>query len=582
MLLQATIVVTLFGMAFTLWMAFYLFARGFPSTITLRMVIVLLSLSGFFYGAYNNIFHQVAGTAAWRAVLLVIGLAGWYSLTYQVMPAQSRKRLRWLEIGMYILAVITAVLLLLSNSFTGEEGNTLFVAHMRIGFPYIVYGLYQWGVALCILLNLLIDDRVGLTPSGKYFLVASVFPTASVIYGVAGLIASQPLPRIVPDLLIFCGVFLLSISVARHQTLLERRTTLQDFPITTLTILGLSAIYAYIGWRLGLPMEMMAAVVGLAILTHAFYDLVREFLERLRIRRESAFRKQLRQLEGAGENALQDRAQEGLDLLCQTLDAPSGLIAIRSGDEFLVTATRQSVPVGSRISPGLVSFEDTSLLNDDQLPQLAWGAPSFDGQLQIAFVGIGKPKSRLDYSASDLELLAEVADQIGTIVSLNNLQPQQNNQIRQLVAESQANANELNSIADEVRETIASNPDPEFVKIVEEGLRRFSDYMALGQSPLADWAGITAESHIERGKQLQKFLADAIEFFRPAGPRPHEPLPRVWYSYVVLYDAYVEGVPNREIMARLYISEGTFNRTRRNAIRGLARLLAESHKSLTS
>jgi hypothetical protein len=297
---------------------------------------------------------------------------------------------------------------------------------MRIGFPYIVYGLYQWGVALCILLNLLIDDRVGLTPGGKYFLVASVFPIASVLYGVAGLIASQPLPRIVPDLLIFCGVFLLSVSVARHQTLLERRTTLQDFPITTLTILGLSAIYAYIGWLLGLPMEMMAAVVGLAILTHAFYDLVREFLERLRIRSESAFRKQLRQLESAGENALQDRSQEGLDLLCQTLDAPSGLIAIRSGDEFLVTATRQSVPVGSRISPSLVSFEDTSLLNDDQLPNLAWGAPSFDGQLQIAFVGIGKPKSRLDFSASDLELLAEVADQIGTIVSLNNLRPQDN------------------------------------------------------------------------------------------------------------------------------------------------------------
>ncbi|MGZ9220967.1 MAG: hypothetical protein ACXW4Q_02565 [Anaerolineales bacterium] len=575
MLLQATILITLFGMAFTLWMAFYLFARGFPSTITLRMVIVLLALSGFFYGAYNNIFHQVAGTAAWRAILLVIGLAGWYSLTVQVMSAHSRKRLRWLEIGMYILAVITVVLLLLPDSFTAEEGNALFVAHMRIGLPYIVYGLYQWGVALCILLNLLIDDRVGLTSRGKYFLVASIFPTASVIYGVAGLIAARPLPRIVPDLLIFCGVFLLSISVARHQTLLERRTTLQDFPITTLTILGLSAIYAYIGWRLGLLMEMMAAVVGLAILTHAFYDLVREFLERLRMRRESAFRRQLRQLEGAGENTLRIRLQEGLDLLCESLNAPNGLIAIRNGNEFLVTATRQSIPLESRVPADLVSFEDISQPADDQLRHLAWIAPSFDGQTQIAFVGIGKPNSRLDYSAADLDLLGEVADRIGTVISLSNLQPQKKDHIRQLVAESQADANELSSIADEVRETIASNPDPGFVKIVEEGLRRFSDYIALGQSPLADWAGITAGSHIERGKQLHKFRADAIDSLRPPGTRPREPLPRVWYSYVVLYDAYVEGVTNREIMARLYISEGTFNRTRRNAIRGLARLLKE-------
>ena len=86
---------------------------------------------------------------------------------------------------------------------------------------------------------------------------------------------------------------------------------------------------------------------------------------------------------------------------------------------------------------------------------------------------------------------------------------------------------------------------------------------------------MTGDSHVERGKRLQKFLSDSIEALKPSEPRPPEPLPRVWYSYAVLHDAYVEGVPNREIMARLYISEGTFNRTRRNAIRGLARLLME-------
>ncbi|HJR78463.1 MAG TPA: hypothetical protein VJ821_00235 [Anaerolineales bacterium] len=575
MLLQATALLDLFAMAMTLWLAFYLFARGFPSRVTMRAVIVLLALSVFFYGAYNNIFHQAAGTAAWRAVLLVIGLASWYSLTYQIMSMHSQKRLRGLEISMYILAVITAVLLLLSNPFVGEVGNALFVAHMAIGLPYIVYSIYQWAIAICILLNLLIDDRVGLTPRGKYFLVASVFPAASVVYGVAGLIAPRPLPRIIVDLLIFSGVFLLSLSVARHQTLLERRTTIQDFLITTFTILGLSGIYAYIGWRLSLPMEMMATVVGLAILTHSFYDLVREFLERLRIRQEGAFRKQLRQLEWAGENALRDRLQEGLDLLCQTLNAPSGLIAVRSGEEFLVTATQHSVPLESHISADQVSFEDISQPRDGQLRGLAWIAPSFDGQTQNAFVGIGKPKARLNYSTSDLELLAEVADQIGTIVSLNNLRPQQNNQIRQLVAESQANVTELNSIAGEMIDAIATHPDPEFIKMVEEALRHWHDYIDLGQSLLAEWAKMDGGSHVERGRQLQQLLNDSIDSLRPAEKRPGEPLPRVWYNYVVLHDAYVEGVQNREIMARLYISEGTFNRTRRNAIRGLARLLVE-------
>jgi len=44
---------------------------------------------------------------------------------------------------------------------------------------------------------------------------------------------------------------------------------------------------------------------------------------------------------------------------------------------------------------------------------------------------------------------------------------------------------------------------------------------------------------------------------------------------VILYDAYVKEIQNRDIMGRLYISEGTFNRTRRAAIRSLAKALAE-------
>jgi DNA-binding NarL/FixJ family response regulator len=90
--------------------------------------------------------------------------------------------------------------------------------------------------------------------------------------------------------------------------------------------------------------------------------------------------------------------------------------------------------------------------------------------------------------------------------------------------------------------------------------------------------GIRGESHVERGKRLQQLLTESIEAFRPAEKRPPEPLPRVWYNHAVLHDAYVEGVPNREIMARLYISEGTFNRTRRNALRGFARLLVEKNR----
>ena len=72
-------------------------------------------------------------------------------------------------------------------------------------------------------------------------------------------------------------------------------------------------------------------------------------------------------------------------------------------------------------------------------------------------------------------------------------------------------------------------------------------------------------------------MAQAVHKLRPDGKEPprHSIPPREWNSYIILHDAYVLDDLNRDIMSRLYISEGTFNRTRRRAIRGVARALQE-------
>jgi hypothetical protein len=208
---------------------------------------------------------------------------------------------------------------------------------------------------------------------------------------------------------------------------------------------------------------------------------------------------------------------------------------------------------------------------------VSWIAPVFDNQVQVAVVGLGKPSARLNYSTDDLDLLAEVADRIGNLLFLNNLQ-QHSRQANQSVTKNRVDDITFNSSTDALMLSIAINPDAEFVKIIEDGLRHLGDYSLLGESTLANQLGVQGESHLERGKALYCSLLEAIETLRPSGPRPHEPLPRVWYQYTILHDAYVEEVPNREIMASLYISEGTFNRTRRNALRSLARLLLEKGK----
>ena len=576
-MLQATLIVDLIAMAITLWMAFYLFARGFPNAMTMRMVIVLLALSGFFFGAYNNIFIQMPGTAAVRAALVVIGLGGWYGITYRVMSEHNQKRFRWAEWSIYLLGAASILLLLQPEAFFGEEGNALYVAHMNNSPAYQIYSVYQFLVSFGILFNLLVGERVGLTSRGKYYLVASVFPVLSVLYGVSSLGSKIPSPRIIQDTLAFVGIFILSLAVARHQVWTERRAARQDFPLTTLTVISVTFLYGYLAWKRGMPASSLSSVVGLAIVALGLYDLTREFLERKRMRNESQFRKQMRQLENesTSEDTLKSSLQNGLDLLCHTLHAPGGFVAIRRADKFIVMASRSSILVGSELSQSVVACEEISRPKAEQLSSLAWIVPSFEGQTQMAVMGIEKPVSRLEYSTGNLELLAEVADQIGTIVSLSNAIPRQSQLIQKLVAESRVNATEMDSAADSLLESITIEPDADFIRSVEEALRHLPDTITLGEASLADRLSMTGASHIERGKRLQALLTESIASLKPSESRPPEPLSRLWYSYAVLYDAYVECVPNREIMARLYISEGTFNRTRRNAIRGLARLLME-------
>jgi hypothetical protein len=84
-------------------------------------------------------------------------------------------------------------------------------------------------------------------------------------------------------------------------------------------------------------------------------------------------------------------------------------------------------------------------------------------------------------------------------------------------------------------------------------------------------------THIDRGKAISGILEQAVNKLRPAGKEPdtYAVPPRAWHQYITLYDAYVLDKLNRDIMSKLYISEGTFNRTRRRAVRGVAKALQE-------
>jgi hypothetical protein len=82
-------------------------------------------------------------------------------------------------------------------------------------------------------------------------------------------------------------------------------------------------------------------------------------------------------------------------------------------------------------------------------------------------------------------------------------------------------------------------------------------------------------THVDRGKVVHLILLEAIEKLRPDTDQPGYPANRTWWQYLILYKAYVEDIQNREIMALLNISDGTFNRARRSALRAITQLLKE-------
>ncbi|MEK7786265.1 MAG: hypothetical protein AAB658_12710, partial [Chloroflexota bacterium] len=105
--------------------------------------------------------------------------------------------------------------------------------------------------------------------------------------------------------------------------------------------------------------------------------------------------------------------------------------------------------------------------------------------------------------------------------------------------------------------------------------RRLHDYSYLGDHALGALVASPGATHLDRGKALNLALIAAIEKLRPAGTEPRELPPREWHPYVVLCDAYIHGQSNREIMSKLYVSEATFHRTRRRALRAVTKALFE-------
>jgi hypothetical protein len=570
------------GLCTTLWLAGYLLSRGFRSPTTIRAALVLFFLSATFAEGYVSLHEPEKSHYTWYLAAFLLAVIVWYNLTYQWLPRPLQRRLRWTAWGIYGVGVITLVIVLLPNAELSGPGPGLYIGSAKPTLFGLGNALMLLPAAIATLVNFRLGARFGRGPGFRTVWLAAFFGALAMTYGALSYLLGINTPQLGLDWLVITAMVMLGLAVARHQAFVERRTTLQDLPISVLAIVAIMVFYAFLTQRAGFSPEQTTLVTALAVLTHSMYDLAREWLDRLVHRQESKLRHQLRKLarDVAGPDVLAANLQTALQGLVHTLQASSGFVAVKEGEHYSIVASVHSWPIGQQL-------DSTELTADDlrpgagQIKEAAWLAPAVVGSKQVGAIGLGARSNREAYREEDLDLMVDAADSMGRLLQAEARQVQGRAQLLSLATEVETREVGLQAGAQDLIAELEAQLDRNFVRTVEQALRHLSDYITLGQSGLVDELMIAGATQVERGKAVRDDLLQAIEGLRPARTRPGGIPPREWHAYLIMYDAYVEDVPNRDIMSELYVSEGTFNRERRKALHAVARTLLEAKRPAT-
>jgi hypothetical protein len=435
--------------------------------------------------------------------------------------------------------------------------------------------------------------------------IAATIACLSGLYLLLGVQFQLMIPAFPGDLGLGVAAVILSYMVVQHHAEKEGVTLNRDLLYVGLGIGSLTVIYLVIakvlqqGGHIFSNLTLIMIII-VAISSLMLYDALRNALDRFFYREHyRRLRAELRALahETGMHYRLPERLQAVFCALCNTLNVERGFIALRDHESFICQATKEASLIGQVFQyEALAGTEITPLAQSSVagLQDMLLLVPiSRDGK-QLAALILGGTGRIPPFSEDDLILLDELADRLAEMIHATRLQEENTRLLSQMVSDFRLQEHALQRQADsliavsleESQPILSDKVDDEFVSSVEDALRRIYDYSYLGEHSLAKLLvvkkrleGEKPESvtHIDCGKALSQFLVQAIQKLRPDGPEP-QPLSvprREWHQYLILHSAYVVGEQTRDIMGRLYIGEGTFNRTRRRALQGLAKAVQE-------
>jgi hypothetical protein len=605
-LYQITFVVNLFGLLTALWLGLYIVTRNPRAPTAWLTALTLWSVGGLFLNILlalspppapafrpsglrflfpfwpSGMFEQ--GANAWlQGWSVAPSVAFWHHATLLMRPGKMNAW-RWTRV---ILAYVVAAIAIEVQAFTQilfsvEGGDPLYLNSLRAGPLYSIFGLALVGLTVMCIINLVRSVRVAPNEIIRRQLMTLV--TATVFTGLimpVSLVSSGmdlfPMPMVVMSGVLTVFVSLVGYGVARYSALVKKRTIERDFFYNLIGIAVLAVLYIAAAWILVFAYQAPKVVVIffplLGVFMHTALNATSIFLDsffyRPETRRLRASLHELRRLAGESDN-INILLEQILEALCDSVHATYGLIVTFQEGTAREIVQRRWKGNELKLPVSLLAADDVLHLSPGHfaapLEEAALLLPLYIEAEQIGTLVLGRPANGLQYAPEDVEQLLYPADQIADALHIHRRNRARLEKLEQAAKDSPPSATVLSRIP---------------ADLVDLALRNLFDYAYLADSPLAELDIVRRQlagekkTHIERGKIVHTVVLQALEKLCPGPEIPREPVPRAWYPYMILHDAYVAGIQNRDIMSKLYISEGTFNRTRRGAIRSLARALAE-------
>jgi hypothetical protein len=590
------------GLILSVWLGIYIVTRGRSSRIVWSSGLTLWFLAVVFANVLLFMLTSPAPVSqpVWLRLIFPIwpqgsdakitgwtlgwavglGILFWYQTTVLIIPGKMVAWRRWSLYAAYLLGILSLLLELFAPYlFEVERTDPLLVDTQRISSVYPAYALFLILCSGLAVFNLreakLHSTSIIVKKQLNMLIYASLIVGLATILSIIGALPGLSVAVFWISSLLVVAVGFFGFGVIRYSALLEQRILRRDIIYsgiaTSLVVLLYLGMFVWLMVTYNVPQSIVVFLIPLVILSHSLMEEVRQVLERLIYdRRTRVLRSSLRDLSKlAVEQAdLSTLLTRSLEAICYPVRATYGVILVFDGENACPIGSyrwhdnkqplfRKDYEADDVMDIDLGSFPEPFLETTLLIPLYA-------SREQIGAFLLGRPENGVRYSSEDLLLLQDSTDRVTRLIIKNR---------------------RINEYLDQfVQQPLQPNsPNVDLIPNawVEDALQNYCDHSYLGDSPLANLKQVRvllngpSLTHLDLGKAVCQVVTTAVEKLRPDSASPPRPIPREWYPYLILRDAYFEGVPNRDIISNLYISDGTFHRTRRSAIRSVTRVLSE-------